>query len=151
MTRQQRTVLIVDDFPQDRETYRRYLLADPEFDYTILEAESGEAGLVLCQKGHIDVILLEFKLPDLDGLEFLAELKAQANGNCPPVVMVTGQGNEVVAVKAIKRGAEDYLVKGKTTPEELQQAVRCAIENSQLRRQLQASEETFPDLGGEYA
>ncbi|MFH7029641.1 MAG: PAS domain S-box protein [Heteroscytonema crispum UTEX LB 1556] len=143
MTRQQRTVLIVDDFPQDRETYRRYLLADPEFDYTILEAESGEAGLVLCQKGHIDVILLEFKLPDLDGLEFLAELKAQANGNCPPVVMVTGQGNEVVAVKAIKRGAEDYLVKGKTTPEELQQAVRCAIENSQLRRQLQASEERF--------
>ncbi|MGJ5673061.1 MAG: PAS domain S-box protein [Nostochopsis sp.] len=146
MAQPHRTVLIVDDFPQDREIYRRYLLADPDFAYTILESESGEGGLILCRTQKIDGILLNFWLPDLDGLKFLAQLKALTNDNFPPVVVITDHGDEAIAVKAIKGGAEDYLVKKQTTPDELQKAMRCAIENTELRQQLQQSEQRYRSL-----
>ncbi len=143
MTQSQRTILIVDDFPQDRETYRRYLSSDPDVAYTILEAESAEDGLALCQLQQLDGILLDFLLPDLDGLQFLAMLKAKVGESYPPIVMVSGQGNESIAVQAIKGGAEDYLVKGKITATELRSTLRSAIENAELRLALQQSEERF--------
>lgn len=144
MVQVNRTVLIVDDFPPDREAFRRYLQADLEFSYHILEAETAARGLDLCQTEQIDGILLDFLLPDLNGLEFLESLqKIQANGHCPPVVMLTGQGNEAIAVKAIKSGAEDYLVKGQIQPDDVRQAVRNAVEKASLRQKLQESEERF--------
>jgi len=141
MTRNHQTVLIVDDSPEDRETYRRYLLQNPEAHYTILEAESGEGGLELCQSLKPDGILLDYLLPDLDGLEFLSELRTQTNAIAPPVIMLTGQGNEFIAVQAMKAGAQDYLVKGRMTPETLRLTVDGVIEKAQLRTQLQRSEE----------
>lgn len=141
--RSQRTVLIVDDFSLDREVYCRYLVSDPEVTYKILEAESAEDGLALCQVQQLDGILLDFKLPDLDGLEFLAQLKAQAGENCPPVVMISGQGNEAIAVKAIKNGVEDYLVKDQITPTELRSTLRAAIENAELRLALKQTEQAL--------
>ncbi|WP_052672308.1 GAF domain-containing protein [Aliterella atlantica] len=143
MTKQHRTVLIVDDFPPDREVYKRYLLADAEFTYTIVEKESAAGGLALCQEQAVDGILLDFGLPDLDGLEFLGELKEQVGDRTPPVIMITGQGNEEVAAQAIKNGAEDYLVKNHITSDRLQLAVRNAIENYRLRQKLQRSEARF--------
>ncbi|MDV2991579.1 MAG: Sensor histidine kinase RcsC [Chroococcidiopsis sp. SAG 2025] len=140
---QHRTVLIVDCCAPDREIYREYLLEDQEVKYKILEAESGQSGLLLCQSRSLDGILLEYQLPDLDGLAFLTTLRQQAGEDCPPVVMVTGHGNEAIAVKALKNGAVDYLVKGQATADELRQAVGSAIANTQLRQKLQASEQRF--------
>lgn len=140
-TKQQRTILIVDDTQHDRETFRRYLLADQEYTYTILEEESAEQALALCSKLAIDTILLDFLLPEMDGLEFLGELKKVAQGNLPSVVMVTSHGNETVAVKVIKNGAQDYLVKRQITAEVLQLSVHNAIAHTQLQRQLQQSQE----------
>ena len=133
MTKQHTTVLIVDNFPSDREMYRRYLQADLEYEYTIVEAQSAEDGLRLCGVQLLDGILLDFSLPDLDGLAFLAEVKKMPLSFCPPVIMITGQGNETVAVKAIKKGAEDYLVKNQITPQLLQLAVGSAITSNKLQ------------------
>jgi PAS domain S-box-containing protein len=138
---QQYTILIVDDAEHDRETYRRYLLAEQNCAYTILEEESGEAGLDLCCSRGVDCILLDFLLPDLDGLEFLTELKKRACLSCPPVVMITGQGNESIATRALKDGVEDYLVKRQITPDSLRLAARTAIENAELRRQIEQRQE----------
>ncbi|MDZ7953598.1 PAS domain-containing protein [Nostoc sp. DedQUE09] len=137
MSQQQRALLIVDDSPEDRELYRRYLLRDREYSYTILEATLGQQGLELWQQHQPDVVLLDYRLPDLDGLEFLAQLQPSTQQPCLPVIVVTGQGNEAIAVKAIKAGAQDYLVKEQITPEGLQIAVNGAIETVQLRTQLQ--------------
>ncbi|WP_009631997.1 response regulator [Synechocystis sp. PCC 7509] len=137
MIKQHRTVLIIDDFSPDRETYRRYLHADREYDYTVLEAQSAKDGLIACEVQQVDGILLDFSLPDLDGLEFLAALKKMPLSCRPTVVMITGQGNETVAAKAIKSGAEDYLVKDRITPLMLQVAVGSAIASSKLQQQLQ--------------
>lgn len=137
------TVLIVDDSPEDRQAYRRYLLQDQEYSYTILEEESGEGALTLCRQFQPDAILLDFLLPDLDGLEFMAELKQQSQQAIPAVIMLTGYGNEAVAVQAMKSGVQDYLVKGQTTGEYLRSTIHSAIKNAQLSQELQRSEERF--------
>jgi PAS domain S-box-containing protein len=136
LTHQTYTLLIVEDAPIDRELYRRFLLKDPNCDYDLLEAESVVEGLELCQTKSIDAILLDYQLPDGDGLEFLAELAAQSDGKLPPVVMLTGQGDENIAVRAMKLGAQDYLVKRDLTPELLQLSIRTAISTDRFRRQL---------------
>ena len=74
---QHRIVLIVDDSLEDREVYRRYLEQDNKNSYTILEADSGEQCLEELSAQNLDAILLDFMLPDVDGLELLRELKAK--------------------------------------------------------------------------
>jgi len=64
-----------------------------------------ENGLELCSLVKPDAILLDFLLPDIDGLEFLDELKNQIGRTSLPVIMLTGQGNEAIAVQAMKSGA----------------------------------------------
>ncbi|MBW4443022.1 MAG: response regulator [Plectolyngbya sp. WJT66-NPBG17] len=140
---QHRTVLIVEDSETDRYIFRRYLLADSQVSYTILESTSAAEGLALCRTQLPDGILLDIKLPDLDGFEFLNRLKAQTQGACPPVVVVSCYDDAVTAATAFKHGAEDYFVKGQTVPEEMRSAMRSAIENADLRRKLQQSEERF--------
>ncbi|MBN3885337.1 MAG: PAS domain-containing protein [Nostoc sp.] len=137
MSQRSRIVLIVDDSPEDRELYRRCLLRDREYSYTLLEATLGQQGLELWQQHQPDVVLLDYRLPDVDGLEFIAQLQSLSQQPCLPVIVVTGQGNEAIAVQAMKAGAQDYLVKGQITPEGLQIAVNGAIATVQLRTQLQ--------------
>jgi PAS domain S-box-containing protein len=141
MPQNQRTILLVDDSPEDRETYRRYLLQDKQHAYRILEADSGEQALSLCRQQFPDAIALDYLLPDLDGLEVLNELKALRGTDDLPVVMLTGQGDEEVAVAAMKGGTSDYLVKSKLSAESLRLAIAHAIERDRLYRQRQQMEE----------
>ncbi len=102
-------LLIVDDNAEDRETYKRLVKNVKEAEFSFLESETGEEGLGLCAKENPDCILLDYILPDIDGLQFIASLKEKSLKQ--PVIMLTGQGDETVAVLAIKEGAENYLVK----------------------------------------
>jgi PAS domain S-box-containing protein len=149
LTQRQRTILIVDDLQQNRERYRCYLTADSDITYTILEAKSANDTLALCDalashsKAHIlDGILLKYCLSDGDGLEVLATLKTQLGETCPPVVIIDGD-NTALAVRAIKGGAEDYLIQDQATPEQLRCVMKSAIENAELRRALHQSEVRF--------
>jgi PAS domain S-box-containing protein len=135
--RPQRRILIVEDSPEDRELYRRYLLRDQEYEYKIINASLGVEGLDLWWQVQPDAVLLDYRLSDLDGLEFLAALQTQALPSSLPIVMVTGVGNEAIAVQAIKAGAQDYLIKGQITPESLQLTLDTTIKTVQLQTQLQ--------------
>jgi signal transduction histidine kinase len=126
-------ILIVDDSPEDRALYRRLLAQDQEHTYEFLEAETGEEGLRTAREERPDCLLLDYRLPDLDGLEFLDQLPRE---KLIPVIVLTGQGNESVAVEAMKRGAQDYLLKGAVSRDRLQHAVRNAIEKVSLRRKV---------------
>jgi PAS domain S-box-containing protein len=134
---QTRTVLVVEDSAEDREMYCRYLNEDTHQSYRILEAETGEAGLEIYRTTQVNVILLDYRLPDYEGLEFITTLHAQSNGSLPPMIVVTGQGNEAIAVQLLKTGAKDYLIKGQFSAHELRCAVNHVIENAQLENQLQ--------------
>ena len=135
------TLLIVEDVPASRDLYRNCLLTDVSCAYDLLEVESVAEGLALCQTRSIDAILLDYLLPDGDGLKFLETLSARNNGSSPPVVMITGHGDESIAVRAMKLGAQDYLPKHKFTPQLLVSTMQSAIENARLRLELQQSEE----------
>ncbi len=134
-------ILIVDDSPEDRDLYRRLLSQDPERRYQLLESETGEEGLQAALDPRTDCLLLDYRLPDMDGLEFLARLRPERR---VPVIVLTGQGNEAVAVEAMKSGAQDYLLKGSVTRQTLQSAMRNAIEKVALQREV---EERTAELG----
>ncbi|HYG65000.1 MAG TPA: response regulator, partial [Thermoanaerobaculia bacterium] len=127
-------ILIVDDSLEDREVYRRLLLQDRDHEYRFQEAESGEEGLEAAAMEAPDCILLDYRLPDVDGLEFLERV----GGEAVPVIVLTGQGSEAVAVEAMKNGAQDYLLKGSVTREGLQRAIHNAVEKVALRREVEA-------------
>ena len=74
-------ILIVDDSPEDCESYRRLLGRQERQEYDVTEADCGEDGLEMCQSDPPDCILLDYNLPDLDGLEFLTELGASPPGH----------------------------------------------------------------------
>jgi len=131
-------VLIVDDSPDDRAVYKRYLQRDPDRDYTVWEEELSRKGVAASQLIRPDCILLDYRFPDIDGLQFLSQLQVLASEQIPAVVMLTGSGHEGIAIEAMKRGAQDYLVKDALTQESLWRAVGNAIENVRLRRTLEA-------------
>ncbi len=128
----QYTILIVYDSAEERAVYRRYLNKDILSAYKIVEAESGESGVSLLELIQPDLILLGYLLPDFDGLEFLTRLKRQLKV-IPPTIMITGRGNEMVAVEAMKSGVKDYLVKDKLTPEILTTSVQRVLQQHHLQ------------------
>ena len=138
MNVRQYTILIVDDSAEDRETYCRYLSKEFVATYNIAEVESGEEGLEQITTIQPDLILLDYLLPDCNGLEFIEDLKIQTN-QIPPIIMLTGQGSETIAVEAMKSGAKDYLVKGQLTSEILTTSVKSVLQQNYLQSLLRKS------------
>lgn len=120
-------ILIVDDNPTDRELYRRFLARGESQNFDFLEADCAEAGLKLLDGAAPECVLLDYRLPDLNGVEFLAERKRRGLPLDCPVVMLTNFGSEELVVDALRGGAVDYLKKGTLTAEVLHQRVNRAI------------------------
>lgn len=130
-------VLIVDDSEADVESLDRMLRKQFGGSVQITQAESGHEALVRLDDQHFDIALVDYRLPDMDGLAVLDELtKTHAD---VATVLLTGQGSERVAAQAIQRGARDYLVKRDITGEDLQSVVETAIEST--RRQIHHAHE----------
>ncbi len=99
-------VLIIDDEDSEREVLKASL---ESMGHTVMMAANGAAGLRRCHLAQPDVVLLDLRLPDTDGLDILAQLK----GTCPEaeVIVLTAYASVDTAVFATKNGAYDYLVK----------------------------------------
>src|SRR4030095_8842992 len=149
MTTPQRKMLIVEDKPADRALFRLYLRDIADMDWNIREEERGEAGLAACRTFQPDCILLDYQLPDLDGLAFLERLRQEHGLESCAVVLATGMGDEAIAVEAMKRGAQDYLVKGKTTEEVLWLAIQNAFEKVELGRTVAAQRSALEERNRE--
>lgn len=131
------TILIVDDAAADRTLYRHYLSLDERYSYQILEAGSVSEALAVCDRTQLDLILLEYQLPDHNGLAFLQKWQARYCKRPTAVVMITGQESEQIAVKAIKEGAQDYLLKKSLTAGQLCHSIHTVIEKFYLHYQLE--------------
>jgi two-component sensor histidine kinase len=142
-------VMIVDDSAADRKLYSLLLQGhgkkhpgDPG-ELEIVEAANGSRGLELCG-GQApdcvppDCVLLDYKLPDMTGLEFLDRLARDSPAGVPAfaVVMLTGLTTKAVAVKALRGGAQDYMSKNGITAEGLRMAVDKATQKVRLLRDL---------------
>ena len=142
MTNSSKVVLIIDDDFEDRYFYSRYLEKSSTYSYKIIESETAEKGLDVARRKKPDLILLDFILPGMNGLEFIEELKASSNF-LPPVIMLTGGGNETVAIEAMKAGVKDYLLKDKIDAESLCFAVRNVLEQDRLQKLAEREENRF--------
>ncbi|MEZ2227740.1 MAG: PAS domain S-box protein [Microcoleus sp.] len=129
------TIVLIDDSEVDRATYRRYLMEDRDRTYQIVEFDNGEDALEWCQQQIPDIFLLDYFLPDMDGLELLQQLQQQTGRNTLPVIMFTGQGNIQIAVDLLKSGAQDYLDKSQITPQILQKSISYILQQNQLIRE----------------
>jgi len=142
------TILIVDDSPEDRETIKHFLSKSGGVTYRYLEAETGEKGLELSKSHKPDCILLDFKLPDTDGICFIKDMVYEHNLGDIPVILLTGQGDETVATESLKSGAQDYLIKGNLNSGSLMRSIRYATEKKQAEITLRESEAKYRQIYG---
>ncbi|MDH7485259.1 MAG: response regulator [Anaerolineae bacterium] len=131
-------VLLVEDNPGDARLIREMLSEVREVTFDVQRADRLSASLERLAEGGIDVVLLDLSLPDSQGLETFARVYAQAPE--VPVVLLTGLDDADLAVRAVREGAQDYLVKGQLDSGLLARAIRYAIERhrAQVERLLRA-------------
>ncbi|CAD5924913.1 Phytochrome-like protein cph2 [Planktothrix tepida] len=135
------TILIVDDSPEDRESFCRYLYEEKGCYYQILEAELVSEALEICDRTLPDLIVLDYILPDDNGFGFLQEWHKRYGNRLVPVIILTGQGNETIAVEVIKSGAQDYWVKGKLSSFVVRQKTQSVLQQLSLKRQIARQQE----------
>jgi signal transduction histidine kinase len=124
MTRPRINLLLVEDDEVDREAIRRHL----GLEYEVHEVATGQEALQLCQELHPDCVLLDYRLPDGDGLDLLPIFLERFI----PVIVTTGVESPEVIVEAMRAGAQDYLVKNQITRTSLTHAIRQAIDKVAL-------------------
>ena len=117
-------LLVVDDDALDRETVRRALRPlTPQA--VIVEAGSSSEAEAQLGKGAFDCVLLDYLLPEGPSIDFIGRLRELAPHTA--LVMLTGQGDETVAVELMKAGAADYLSKDSLDPSRLRSAIKFAV------------------------
>ncbi|MES2597727.1 MAG: response regulator [Verrucomicrobiota bacterium] len=131
-------IFLLDDNAIDRETCRRHLARVENVFYEFVEHNSVDGAIELVLQHQPDCILLDYHLHDGTGLQFLQTLTTVGGPRTFPVVMLTGTGNERIAVEVMKIGAQDYLSKDHLNPELLQRAIEGAIYRANTERLLEA-------------
>lgn len=119
-------VLLVEDNPGDARLIREMLSEVREVAFDVQRGDRLSTSLERLAEGGIDVVLLDLSLPDSQGLETFARVSAQAPD--VPVVLLTGLDDADLAVKAVREGAQDYLVKGQLDSSLLVRSIRYAVE-----------------------
>lgn len=118
-------VLIVEDEPAQREVLAYNLTAEG---YRIAQAANGEEALLLVEEELPDVIVLDWMLPAVSGIEVCRQLKTRARTRAIPIIMISAKSEEVDRVRGLETGADDYMVKPYSVSELL------ARVRTQLRR-----------------
>jgi CheY-like chemotaxis protein/ketosteroid isomerase-like protein len=119
------TILVVDDSCEFVQALKEYILGP--LGYNVIHAPDGQSGLDMGITHNPDLIMLDMNLPHMTGLEMLTALR---QNDCQiPVIFMTMQGSENIAVEAFRLGVCDYLIKPFTT-EEVQRAMNRALRSS---------------------
>ncbi len=124
-------LLLIDDEPDILRVLSRSLRADG---YEVSTAENGEEGLNRFREEQPPIVLTDIKMPGMDGIEVLKQIKQEAPGT--EVIMVTGHGDIENAIEALKYGASDFINKP-VRDEALSVALKRAKEKIEIRRQLE--------------
>ena len=118
-------VILIEDNPGDARLIRESLVrTNAAFELQV--ADTLATGLALLESGAFDVLLLDLELPDSQGLQTLVRVHAQEPG--VPIIVLTILDDEILGVRAVQAGAQDYLVKGNLADNILVRTLRYAIE-----------------------
>jgi two-component system chemotaxis response regulator CheY len=103
-----RNCLVIDDSRVVRKVARRIL---EDFDFNVSEAEDGRVALDACQRSMPDLVLLDWHLPVMDGLDFLTSLRQMEGGKRPKVVFCASEADVAQIARALRAGADEYILK----------------------------------------
>lgn len=132
-------ILAFEDDPSDAVLLRRYVSMIEDWNIDLQICETAAAGLSELSRTDVDVVLLDYQLGGENGLTVLSAIRA-ARRECP-VVFLTGQGDEQLAVRALQAGATDYLPKKALSANSLTRSLINAVEKGRLQRLLQEHRE----------
>lgn len=127
-------ILLVEDNADQRELTIE-ALSERMANARVMEAENGPSALEILRNNTVDVIILDYSLPGMNGLEVLREINLIDSNT--PVIMVTGQGDETIAVEAMKNGAQDYITKIKNYHDALPATIARSIAQGRMKRELE--------------
>lgn len=97
---------------------------------------TGSVALEEIERRSYDLVFLDYHLQDMDGLEVLSQIQKRPKSEQPAVIILTGGGNEKIAVEAMKKGARDYLIKGSLDQATLRRTMSAALETRRLEGEL---------------
>ncbi|MGA9348777.1 MAG: ATP-binding protein [Anaerolineae bacterium] len=137
-------VLLIEDNPGDARLIREMLAEVRGAAFDVECADHLSTGLEHLAEGGIDVTLLDMSLPDGQGLDTFVCAHTQASG--VPIVVLTGLDDEALAVQAVQKGAQDYLVKGRVDGYSLTRAIRYAIERQRAEEALKEYSERLEEM-----
>gem|GEM_PF-2750882 len=128
------TIMLIEDNPLDAELFSEFLADTGARDFQVIHVPRMSQALDRLEQGDVDIIFLDFILPDSDGLNGLAKLRRCAPK--VPVIMLTGLDDDEVGLKAVTAGAQDYLVKGQIAERTIWRILRYAIVRKRIEEQL---------------
>ncbi|MCF8108066.1 MAG: sigma 54-interacting transcriptional regulator [Desulfohalobiaceae bacterium] len=131
-----KSILYIDDDRMSRQVIGAYL---QELGYKVLLAESGEKGLQYFQEESPDVLLLDLRMPGMDGFEVLKQVRSQDSET--PILVISGIGEMEDVIQALRFGATNYLIKSLDDLKVLEKAMKIAFHNLQLAREKKHYEE----------
>ena len=153
-------ILLVEDSSVDAKLYRSFLKKDRRNRYEIVHKKTGRDALKELKRFMPHCILLDYQLPDMDGVRFMKSLEKGGGGGGEdskfPIVMITGQGNEYIAISAIQGGAQEYLKKGSFGAYDLVFHIQKAIEKVNMSKKIHEQQDdlekraNFDSLTGIY-
>ncbi|KAF0249888.1 MAG: two-component hybrid sensor and regulator [bacterium] len=132
------SILLVEDEEEHAMLVKRAFQKESATDKITLVSSARQMWDCLRKQPQFDLFILDYSLPDTNGLNLLAELQMRKLDR--PVIIITGYGDESIAVQAVKLGATDYLVKSPTFPQMLPAIAHRAIRSYQLRRRFDEAE-----------
>lgn len=127
-------VLLIEDNHDDALLIQRYLSKAIKVSYQIHHVDELRKGLDFLNSGGVDVVLLDLGLPDAQGLSAFENVYAISPN--VPIIVLTGHDDDDLAMEAVHKGAQDYLVKGQIAGSLLQRAIRYAIERKRAAEEL---------------
>jgi putative two-component system response regulator len=137
-------LLMIEDNPIDVEIVRTMLAQYGRVKFELESLSSTDAALAKLMGSRFDLVLLDYNLPGEDGLAFLQRLAR--SGGMPPVIMLTGDGDERLAAEAMQAGAYDYFPKRAINSVVLARAIHQALEKYDLDQQLESTERVIFSL-----
>ena len=131
-----KTVLIIDDDINDRMLIKRSVQSRNDNDIEFIELKTAKEALeTINNRNDIDYIFLDYMLPDMDGISVLKSTYDKQRDLGPaPIIMMTGQGSEAIAIDAIRYGAQDYIMKNNMSRDTLNIAIAKAKEVFELKK-----------------
>ena len=104
------TIMVVDDSRIMRNTVKG-VFSGVDTTCNFIEAKDGEEALALLETQTVDLILLDWNMPRLSGIDFLKQVKSMEHYKDLPIIMVTSEASKINVIEALKNGATDYITK----------------------------------------